>query len=61
MQRLRAKSKKLTGYLEFLLERAGTERFTVITPSEAEARGCQLDPGPRESEGTAQEARGRRA
>jgi kynureninase len=42
MERLRAKSKMLTGYLEFLLERAGTSRFTVITPSEPEARGCQL-------------------
>jgi len=42
MQRLREKSKKLTGYLEFLLERAGTDRFTVITPREPEARGSQL-------------------
>jgi kynureninase len=42
MQPLREKSKMLTGYLEFLLERAGTDRFTVITPREPEARGCQL-------------------
>jgi kynureninase len=42
MQPLREKSKKLTGYLEFLLERPGTNRFTVITPSGPEARGCQL-------------------
>jgi kynureninase len=42
MQPLRKKSKKLTGYLEFLLERAGSERFTVVTPREAEARGAQL-------------------
>src|SRR5438105_1432184 len=42
MQPLRGKSKKLTGYLEFLLERAGTNRFTVITPRDPEARGCQL-------------------
>jgi kynureninase len=42
MQRLRAKSKMLTGYLEFLLARAGTNRFTIITPREPEARGCQL-------------------
>ena len=42
MQPLREKSKKLTGYLEFLLERAGTNRFTVITPPDSEARGCQL-------------------
>lgn len=42
MAPLREKSKKLTGYLEFLLERAGSDRFTVITPHEPEARGCQL-------------------
>jgi kynureninase len=42
MEPLREKSKKLTGYLQFLLERAGSDRFTVITPHEPEARGCQL-------------------
>jgi kynureninase len=42
MQPLREKSKTLTGYLAFLLERAGSDRFTVITPHEPEARGCQL-------------------
>jgi kynureninase len=42
MQRLREKSTMLTGYLEFLLERAGSDRFTVITPSDPGARGCQL-------------------
>jgi len=46
MQALRAKSSRLTGYLQFLLEQArgasGPERYTVITPSEPEARGCQL-------------------
>jgi kynureninase len=42
MQPLREKSKRLTGYLEFLLERVGTNRLTVITPPEPEARGCQL-------------------
>jgi kynureninase len=42
MKPLREKSKKLTGYLEFLLQRAGTNRFTVITPRDADARGCQL-------------------
>jgi len=39
---VRAKSIKLTGYLQFLLEHAGSDRFTVITPREANARGCQL-------------------
>jgi kynureninase len=42
MKALRAKSVKLTGYLEFLLDRAGSKRFTVITPREVESRGCQL-------------------
>src|SRR5437867_1792647 len=39
---LRAKSIKLTGYLEFLLTENGSKKFTVITPPEPDARGCQL-------------------
>src|SRR5881275_2232267 len=43
MEPLRAKSIKLTGYLQFLLEsNHGNKRFTVITPGEMDARGCQL-------------------
>jgi kynureninase len=42
MEPLRAKSIKLNGYLQFLLEHAGSNRFTIITPREAGARGCQL-------------------
>ena len=42
MEALRAKSIKLTGYLQFLLESAGVKRFTVITPRDEGARGCQL-------------------
>src|SRR5438105_4338693 len=42
MERLRAKSIKLTGYLQFLLEQAGSNHFTIITPREANERGCQL-------------------
>jgi kynureninase len=42
MEPLREKSRKLTGYLDFLLERAGSDRFTVITPRDPDARGCQL-------------------
>jgi kynureninase len=42
METLRAKSVKLTGYLQFLLDRAGSEKFAIITPREADARGCQL-------------------
>lgn len=42
MESLRAKSIKLTGYLEFLLKEAGSKKFTIITPHEPGARGCQL-------------------
>src|SRR6266536_2565698 len=39
---LRAKSMKLTGYLESLLTQVGSTKFTVITPKDPDARGCQL-------------------
>jgi len=39
---LRAKSTKLTGYLEFLLTEIGSKKFSVITPRDPNARGCQL-------------------
>jgi kynureninase len=42
MEPLRAKSIRLTGYLEFLLTNIGSKKFTVITPREPDARGCQL-------------------
>lgn len=42
MDRLRAKSVTLTAYLEFLLEKTGNRRFSIITPSEEARRGCQL-------------------
>jgi kynureninase len=42
MKALRRKSIHLTGYLEFLLKQTGSDRFTIITPGEPEARGCQL-------------------
>ncbi|MDZ4829605.1 MAG: kynureninase [Phycisphaerae bacterium] len=44
MSRLRAKSRVLTGYLAWLLrELAGTAKaWEIITPNDAEARGCQL-------------------
>ncbi len=42
MEPLRAKSLRLTGYFQFLLERAPSHHFTVITPRDPEARGCQL-------------------
>ena len=42
MEPLRAKSISLTGYLEFLLTEIGSRKFTVITPHNLDARGCQL-------------------
>ncbi len=42
MEALRAKSIKLTGYLEFLLSRDRSCRFRVITPANRNERGCQL-------------------
>jgi kynureninase len=42
MAALRAKSIVLTAYLEWLLARVPGRPFEVITPSEPEARGCQL-------------------
>ena len=42
MEALRTKSVRLTGYLEFLLTENGSKKFTVITPPEPDARGCQL-------------------
>jgi kynureninase len=42
MEPLRAKSVRLSGYLEFLLNQNGSKRFTIITPKSPDARGCQL-------------------
>lgn len=50
MEPLRAKSIKLTGYLQFLLDSPAADdpagdrskRFTIITPREPDHRGCQL-------------------
>jgi kynureninase len=42
MEPLRAKSIKLTGYLEFLLKKAGAKHYSVITPADPNERGCQL-------------------
>ncbi|TWT46154.1 Kynureninase [Phycisphaerae bacterium RAS1] len=42
MPALREKSLRLTGYLQFLLDQIPSERYTVITPRDAERRGCQL-------------------
>ena len=42
MEPLRAKSARLTSYLEFLLNESASKRFTVITPQSTDERGCQL-------------------
>lgn len=42
MPRLRAKSIRLTGYLEYLLRRSADRRFTILTPVDPEERGAQL-------------------
>ena len=47
MERLRAKSTLLTGYLEFLLNqlrmnRTISQKFSIITPGEPDQRGAQL-------------------
>ncbi len=42
MERLRAKSVLLTGYLEFLLSKKASPKFSIITPREKERRGAQI-------------------
>ncbi len=42
MERLRARSVSLTGYLEFLLDQQAPAKFSIITPRESERRGAQL-------------------
>ena len=42
MPRLRAKSIGLTAYLQRLIENLAADAVEILTPSETEARGCQL-------------------
>jgi kynureninase len=42
IERLRAKSIALTGYMEFLLRKLKSNRFSIITPSDPVRRGAQL-------------------
>lgn len=42
MPALRQKSMRLTGYLEFLLQKVESPKFEIITPREPAQRGCQL-------------------
>ena len=42
MDALRNKSRLLTGYLHYLVDRLSPDRFEIITPTDPEQRGCQL-------------------
>jgi len=42
MKKLNEKSRKLTGYLEFLLTELKNDRIELITPVKEKDRGCQL-------------------
>ena len=42
MEKLREKSLKLTGYLEFLIDDIGSKDVKIITPRNPDQRGCQL-------------------
>ncbi len=42
MKKLTEKSRKLTGYFEFLLKQLGEDTIKIITPSNTDERGCQL-------------------
>jgi len=42
MPALRAKSERLSGYLEYLLDRIGSPRIEIITPRDSAQRGCQV-------------------
>jgi len=42
INRLRAKSESLTGYLEFLLNQIPVKSFSIVTPREKERRGAQI-------------------
>jgi kynureninase len=42
IERLRTKSEKLTGYLEYLLNQKGSNHFQIVTSSDPKQRGAQL-------------------
>jgi len=42
IEKLRAKSIRLTGYLEYLLQQLSDLNFEIITPADPESRGAQL-------------------
>jgi kynureninase len=42
LERLRAKSRRLSGYLQYWIDRVADGRIRVLTPPDPAARGCQL-------------------
>ena len=42
MEALREKSIKLTGYFEYLINAVNNDKIKIITPTDADQRGCQL-------------------
>jgi len=42
MTAIKAKSRKLTGFLEYLIDDLKNDRISVITPRDPDQRGCQL-------------------
>ena len=42
MEQLLKKSRRLTGFLEFLIGQINTDKIEIITPSDPDQRGCQL-------------------
>ncbi|MCK0180402.1 kynureninase [Flavobacteriaceae bacterium S0862] len=42
MDAIREKSKKLTGYFEFLINELKNDKIKIITPTNPDERGCQL-------------------
>ncbi len=42
IKHLRAKSVNLTGFLAFIINEAGSDQISIITPANPEERGCQL-------------------
>lgn len=42
IKKLTKKSKKLTGYFEFLITKLNNQDIKIITPSHSDERGCQL-------------------
>jgi len=55
MPALAAKSRRLTGYLESLIDEIGDDRISIITPRDPTQRGCQLSIRVRDADRTLHE------